>query len=251
MFQELYEKLKDGEALNVFIKRNEDSTITTSISFRIKDKSYAPVTATGTPEEMDNEFVDVVGAITEKIASAGLKVSTEALDTELKEEPKQTTKGKVEKKAAEPTAKEVEQNLILSIISNAEQAIEANNMDVLTEAFDEIEKAIKADKKRTKQLEAVRQNVMKAQAKIRMDEDEDVDPTEAISGSKPTPTKTPVVVAEVKKEIVIDNVSKDDIDPLEAIQEAEIIEDVDDLPFGGKNEETNDDDDEDITKLFG
>jgi len=251
MFQELYEKLKDGEALNVFIKRNEDSTITTSISFRIKDKSYAPVTATGTPEEMDNEFVDVVGAITEKIASAGLKVSTEALDTELKEEPKQTTKGKVEKKAAEPTAKEVEQNLILSIISNAEQAIEANNMDILTEAFDEIEKAIKADKKRTKQLEAVRQNVMKAQAKIRMDEDEeDVDPTEAISGSKPTPTKTPVVVAEMKKEIVVDNVPQDDIDPLEDIEEAEIIETVDTVPFGGKNEETNDDD-EDITKLFG
>ena len=241
MFVELYEKLKDGEALNVFIKRNEDGTLTTSISFRNQTKSFAPVTATGTPDEMDTEFVDVVGQITEKIQATGLKVSSDALDKDLESEKPESSKSKAKAPAMEKAKgpKEIENEFVLKVITNAETAIEENTTALLDASFAEIETAIKADKKRAKALEAVRQNVMKAQAKKRMDE-EDVDPLAAMNqtGTPATPV-TPVTPDD-----------DDDIDPLAGIEEAEVIEEEEkeEVPFGGaaKKEE----EDEDITNLF-
>lgn len=239
MFVELYEKLKDGEALNVFIKRNEDGTLTTSISFRNQTKSFAPVTATGTPDEMDTEFVDVVGQITEKIQAAGLKVSSDALDKDLESEKPESSKPKAKAPATEKAKgpKEIENEFVLKVITNAETAIEENTTASLDDSFAEIEAAIKADKKRTKALEAVRQNVMKAQAKKRMD-DEDVDPLAEMNqtGTPATPV-TPVTTDD-----------DDDIDPLAGIEEAEVIEEKKEVPFGGAAKQ--DEEDEDITNLF-
>lgn len=238
MFVELYEKLKDNEALNVFIKRNEDGTLTTSISFRNENKAYNPVTATGTPEEMDNEFISIVQAITEKVKEAGLKVSTEALDKDLEsEKAAPVSKAKTTTEKAK-SLKEIENEFILKVISNAENAIEENLNQLLDASFAEIESAIKADKKRAKALETVRQNVMKAQAKKRMEDEDDVDPT----ATTKTSTQPEVKIS------VNSNNDDDDVDPLAGIEEAEVIEEKKEVPFGGAANQ--DEDDEDITNLF-
>jgi len=184
MFKELYNLISEGQSLNIVLTRKGEKLITSVLpqSQDLKDEAknkIQPIIATGTPDELDNEFI---ASISEPIQKAsGILLNMESFEQQLDATQKASKAAEQLKKAEKDKKDKISKHITKA------QSLEKENKK--KEAIAEYEKALVIDETNVKIKQKIAQlKVALGQNSIFGNIDEEV-PAEEIDFTDETSTE--------------------------------------------------------------
>lgn len=145
MFQELNKLIADGQSLNFVVTKKGDS-LTVSVlpqANNLKDEAknkISPLVLTGSPEDLDNEFISTISEPLQK--ASGLLLNMETFEQQLSESQKSSKAAEQANKAEKEKKEKIDK-----LVKKAEQLEKEGK---LPEAVGEYKKVLDIDKNHTK-----------------------------------------------------------------------------------------------------